>query len=148
MASTGDSLPAESPANPDKLVASCHCGRVKLELPSPPTKLNQCHCSKLSTPSSMLQTLPGLTKSQGICYRYGALWAYYPQDDVLVTAEEPGTRSYVRQDGSCKGIIGFYFCNHCGCMTHWGIQPEHVKEDDPEWNTIGVNTRMLPESAL
>lgn len=127
MASIGDELPAASPPNPDKMVASCHCGRVKIELPSPPTKVNECHCS--------------------LCYRYGALWAYYPRDDVLVTAEEPGLRSYVRQDEGAKGTIGFYHCGHCGCMTHWWVQPEHIKPD-PDWAEMGVNTRMLPESVL
>jgi hypothetical protein len=122
MASNQDSLPAASPQNPDKITASCHCGRVKLELPAPPTQVNECRCS--------------------ICYRYGALWAYYPRDDVLIVADEPGTRAYVRKDGDAKGIIGFYTCAHCGCMTHWGAQPEH------DLARMGVNTRMLPESML
>ncbi|KAB5547381.1 Mss4-like protein [Coniochaeta sp. 2T2.1] len=127
MASSQDELPAGSPPNPEKLTASCHCGRVKLELPAPPTKVNECRCS--------------------ICYRYGALWAYYPRDEVLVTSEEPGMRSYVREDQGAKGTIAFYACNTCNSLTHWWAQPEHVKPT-PDWNRMGVNTRMLPESLL
>jgi hypothetical protein len=124
MASTEDSSAA------NKLTASCHCGRVKLELPAPPTKVNECRCT--------------------ICYRYGALWAYYPRDDVAVTAEDPGQQSYVREDHDegGRGSIGFWSCKHCGCLTHWWSQPEHVKPDANGSVKMGVNTRMLPESAL
>ncbi|KAJ9132957.1 hypothetical protein NKR19_g9200 [Coniochaeta hoffmannii] len=123
-----DSLPPASPSNPSKLTASCHCGGVKLELPSPPTKINECRCS--------------------ICYRYGALWAYYPRADVLVTSEEPGgMRSYVREDECARGSIGFWSCGRCGCLTHWWIEPKHA-ERNPELTKMGVNTRMLPESML
>jgi hypothetical protein len=130
MASTSDS---------PKLTATCHCGRVSLTLPSPPTKINECRCS--------------------ICYRYGALWAYYPRDDVVVTVasssdsdysqDGTGLLSYVREDTDqgAKGTIGFYSCKHCGCMTHWWAQPEHVKPT-PDWSKMGVNTRMLPESLI
>ena len=83
-----------------------------------------------------------------ICYRYGVLWAYYPRDDVVVTAGEPGLRSYVREDQGAEGIIGFYFCAHCGCMTHWSPRDGHVKQGQPEWGHMGVNSRMLPESLM
>lgn len=126
MASNQDSLPAASPGNADKLTASCHCGRVTLELPAAPTHVNECHCS--------------------VCYRYGAVWAYYPRQEVQVVANEPGMRSYVREDAAAggKGSIGFYWCAHCGCMTHWWSQPGHMESGDE----MGVNGRMLPESVL
>lgn len=126
MASKQDSLPAAAAGNADKLTASCHCGRVAIELPAPPTKLNECHCS--------------------ICYRYGAVWAYYPHREVQIVAKEPGLRSYVREDEAQggKGTAGFYCCAHCNCMTHWLSKPEHAYPD----NKMGVNTRMLPEIAL
>lgn len=125
--SSPDKLPETTTPSTNKPIASCHCGRVKLELPAPPTNVNECRCS--------------------ICYRYGALWSYYPRKDVLVTAEEPGTHSYVRDDKDGDGSIGFYFCVHCGCLTHWWGQPDLDKRRG-EGAKMGVNSRMLPESML
>src|SRR6478609_5477786 len=48
------------------LSATCHCGAVTIEIPRPPETVTNRNCS--------------------ICRRYGTLWAYYPADDVRVTA--------------------------------------------------------------
>lgn len=83
---------------PDKPVATCHCGAVKLELPEPPTDILECRCS--------------------VCYRYGALWTYFHLNQVNVsTSGTNSLRRYVREDGD--GNIAFYSCANCGCLTHW-----------------------------
>ncbi|KAI0426172.1 hypothetical protein F5Y09DRAFT_72501 [Xylaria sp. FL1042] len=55
-----------STTDPSALKASCHCGRIAIALPSPPEDINECHCS--------------------VCYKLGAMWAYYPREQVAVTA--------------------------------------------------------------
>ncbi|KAH8164645.1 hypothetical protein CIB48_g3621 [Xylaria polymorpha] len=49
--------------------AICHCGRIAMTLPCPPKDISECHCS--------------------LCYKLGALWAYYPRDEVAVTTSSP-----------------------------------------------------------
>ncbi|KAI0438060.1 hypothetical protein F4803DRAFT_536371 [Xylaria telfairii] len=49
--------------------AICHCGRIAMTLPNPPKDISECHCS--------------------LCYKLGALWAYYPRDEVAVTTSSP-----------------------------------------------------------
>lgn len=153
-----DKLPLPEPLDPAKVIAKCHCGHISVELPSPPTKTNECRCS--------------------VCYRYGALWAYYHRDDVntLVHILAPsaesqaghraqptsssagatsGLGSYVREDGD--GDIAFFFCSRCGCLTHWGptdkrltflreeAEKKGAEADEPR---VGVNCRMLPPSLI
>lgn len=160
--SSDDQLPPPEPAHPSNLTAKCHCGRVNVEIPSLPTKVNECRCS--------------------ICYRYGAQWAYYRQEDVNVVVNVHGTRSapkdrttdqgeppaasesnktanglqhYVRDDSD--GRLGFYFCGYCGCLTHWALTEEglvwieeerRTKGPDAPWKKVGVNSRMLAPHLL
>jgi hypothetical protein len=92
------------------LTANCHCKAVRLTFPSPAKPLNECLCS--------------------ICRRYGALWAYFDQEEVQI--EGGPTEFYVWGD---KGIE-FHRCKKCGCMTHW-------EPADKTGKRIGVNCRML-----
>ncbi|KAK9772855.1 putative CENP-V/GFA domain-containing protein [Seiridium cardinale] len=126
-----DALPEQKPfaSTPQPLTASCHCGRVTLEIPSKPQDICECRCS--------------------ICYRYGALWAYYKRGQVTVTVSAepaPGVsqQSYVRTDEGADGDIGFFWCGHCGCMTHWWKMGQDGPLDDAEAK-MGVNSRMLPK---
>ncbi|KAK6072308.1 hypothetical protein SCUP515_07389 [Seiridium cupressi] len=126
-----DALPAQGPfaSTPQPLAASCHCGRVTLEIPSKPQDICECHCT--------------------ICYRYGALWAYYKRGQVTITVSAepvPGVsqQSYVRTDEGAEGDIGFFWCGHCGCMTHWWKMGQDGPSDDAEAK-MGVNSRMLPK---
>ncbi len=89
-------------------------------MPSRPTTLNDCQCT--------------------VCYKYGALWAYFPRNTVTVIAPGEGSeglQTYVRDDA--KGSISFNRCAHCGCMTHWWGLDTRSAED----YRMGVNFRMM-----
>ena len=78
-------------------LATCHCGRVRVQIPKP-TKLNECHCS--------------------VCYKYGALWAYFKPDEVKIeVADDTTLNKYIRSDSD--GDISFDRCGHCGCLINW-----------------------------
>lgn len=150
LPSDDDKLPPPEPAHPSNLTAKCHCGRINVEIPSLPTKMNECRCS--------------------ICYRYGAMWGYYRYENVNVVVNAHATRSaaqdhppakevgqdgkslqyYVRDD--TEGHLGFYFCGNCGCLTHWapteaGLawleEERRTKGPDAPWKKVGINCRML-----
>lgn len=159
--SSDDQLPPPEPPHPSSLTAKCHCGRISVEMPSLPVKINECRCS--------------------ICYRYGAQWAYYRHEDVNIivniqasrsapkgplaqqepllpsqdSQEAKGLQNYVRSDAD--GNIGFYFCGHCGCLTHWSPtekgtawlkREKEMKGADAPWMKVGVNCRMLAPNLL
>ncbi|KAI1155712.1 Mss4-like protein [Nemania diffusa] len=67
--------------------ATCHCGRITVALPRAPEQINECHCS--------------------VCYKLGALWAYYPRDEVAVTASsEVFPASIVASPPSVSALSG------------------------------------------
>lgn len=108
----------------DALTVRCHCGGIEIQLLSKPEKLNECRCT--------------------VCYAYGALWAYFPRREVSVTTRHGvAVQKYVRS-GEGFGDLSFNRCSQCGCMTHWLGEGER---DGPE-KKMGVNCRMLPESAI
>jgi hypothetical protein len=78
------------------ITASCHCGRVTLEIEAAPVEVTDCTCS--------------------ICRRYGVLWAYYRPSQVRITGE---TKTYQWGEKS----IAFHRCGECGCVSHWA--PAH-----------------------
>lgn len=43
--------------------ASCHCGKVRIEIGTLPATVTDCNCS--------------------LCRRYGALWGYYRRDQGI-----------------------------------------------------------------
>lgn len=126
------------------LAAECHCGRVRVVAPGPPPYRNECSCS--------------------VCYKYGALWAYYRKDTVTIevqghpsvsaadaaaTSPEglPGLDVYIRaDDDGRRAHLTFNRCAHCGCMTHWSCVagPESVEPD----SLVGVNSRLMDEAQL
>jgi hypothetical protein len=77
------------------LVATCHCGAVRVEVPRRPRTLTDCNCS--------------------ICRRYGALWAYYEMRQVRITHPPRATSGYSWGDR----MLRFVRCRRCGCVTHW-----------------------------
>ena len=111
-----DSLP---PYSSTPIIATCHCNGITLILPFPPTSVTECHCS--------------------ICRRYGAIWAYYPHRDALVTAEAGHSNvKYIRSDPGSAGDAEFQFCSKCGCATH----VTSLNEENPE-RMMAVNVRMV-----
>ncbi|MBT8088369.1 MAG: GFA family protein [Gammaproteobacteria bacterium] len=96
------------------LIASCHCGEVRIEMSRKPRSLTQCTCS--------------------VCRRYGARWAYCTRRTARVRCQRSAVTPYTWGDRS----IEFYHCNRCGCLTHY----ESVEKG--ERSRIAVNARMLP----
>lgn len=79
------------------LIASCHCGATRIELPAQPTQAGSCNCS--------------------YCARTGAVWAYY----------KPGELKFLSQEGEAEyapgGLNQHHFCSRCGMQT-WGSSPD------------------------
>ena len=74
---------------------SCHCGAIRIEVPTRPRRLTSCNCS--------------------ICRRNGGLWGYYDPAKVTVIARKADLDRYSWGDK----MIRFVRCAHCGCLTHW-----------------------------
>jgi hypothetical protein len=100
------------------LTGSCHCGAVRVEVPTPPTAATMCNCS--------------------ICRRLGALWSYYPVGTVQVAGHPEHTEGYVWGDRTLTTVR----CRHCGCVTHW----EPLKPDSSAH--MAVNIRNFEPSLL
>ncbi len=75
------------------LGGSCHCGAVRIEVPSAPEWLGSCNCS--------------------FCRRTGSLIAYYPDDGSVRISGE--TVAYIWVDR----MISQHHCPTCGCFTDW-----------------------------
>ena len=72
---------------------SCHCGAVRIEVPSAPEWVGRCNCS--------------------VCRRTGTLMAYYPDDgSVRVTG---ASARYIWGDK----MIALVHCPVCACHSHW-----------------------------
>lgn len=100
------------------LTATCHCGAVKVTVPSKPEWLADCNCS--------------------ICRRNGALWAYYQYHTVQVDAPEGTTDEYIWG----RKVLAFVRCKTCGCVTHWKrIVPVAGSK-------MGVNARNFDPAAI
>ena len=72
---------------------SCHCGAVRIEVPSAPDWIGSCNCS--------------------LCTKLGWLVAYYPDDGSVRVSGE--TMPYIWGDR----MIAIRHCPACGCGTHW-----------------------------
>jgi hypothetical protein len=94
----------------DRLTITCHCKAIRLTFPPLREPANECLCS--------------------VCRRYGALWAYYKEDEVEV--EGDAIEGYAWRGKK----ISFNRCKHCGCMTHYTV----LRDTEPR---VAVNCRML-----
>jgi hypothetical protein len=74
---------------------SCHCGAVRLRLPSTPTVATKCNCS--------------------LCRRIGGPWVYFEFGSVQIEGHPEHTAAYVQGDRTLSTI----HCRTCGCVTHW-----------------------------
>jgi hypothetical protein len=78
---------------------SCHCGAVRLTLPSTPEVATRCNCS--------------------LCRRIGGPWVYFPFGAVTIAGHPEHTMAYVQGDHTLVTIR----CATCGCVTHWEPLP-------------------------
>lgn len=91
--------------------ATCHCGAIRIEIPSRPLEVTNCNCS--------------------ICRRLGSLWAYYDVGTVKVDGHPEHTDEYIQGDKTLRVVR----CKTCGCTTHWEpLDPQRHKR-------LGVNIR-------
>lgn len=112
------------------LIATCHCGATKIELPNPPTSAKECNCS--------------------YCHRTGAIWGYYSPDEVkIIGAEHDAIYS------ASQMVNQHHFCAKCGGNTH-GTSPDWaslynddgtlkpgMSTDLPSERIFGINLRMI-----
>ena len=85
----------DSGLHPELLQGACHCGAVRLTLPSAPETATSCNCS--------------------LCRRTAGIWAYYPLGSVAIEGHPGNTEAYVWGDRSLTN----YRCRTCGIATHW-----------------------------
>ncbi len=81
------------------LQGACHCGAVRITLPSLPAKATKCNCS--------------------LCRRVGGHWAYYEFGTVKIEGHPENTEDYVWGDKSLRTVR----CRTCGSVTHWEPLP-------------------------
>ncbi|HEY1991659.1 MAG TPA: GFA family protein [Gammaproteobacteria bacterium] len=103
------------------VVASCHCGKVTLELEAAPQQVTSCNCS--------------------ICRRYGTLCAYYRPSQVRVSGE---TDTYRWGDKS----IAFHRCTDCGCVTHWTAVDPKIDQDRMGVNARMLAPELLAQARV
>jgi hypothetical protein len=82
---------------------SCHCGSVKLVLPSTPEVATDCNCS--------------------LCRRIGGPWVYYKFGTVEITGHPEATAEYIWGDRTLRTIR----CKTCGCVNLANFAPELIK---------------------
>jgi hypothetical protein len=101
-----------------RVLGSCHCGRVTIQLPDRPGSVTECNCS--------------------LCTKLGSRCVYFAADELRIEGQFD---DYVRSD-IAEPMIRIRRCATCGCWTHW----EPLTE--PPHERIGVNARLLEPSAL
>jgi len=74
---------------------SCHCGAVRLTLPSTPEIATRCNCS--------------------LCRRHSGLWVHVEYGTVKIEGHPESTTEYVWGDKTLRT----FRCRTCGSVTHW-----------------------------
>ncbi len=100
------------------LSATCHCGTIRIDIPSLPSEVTNCNCS--------------------ICRRLGSLWAYYDVGTVTVHGHPQLTQEYIQGDKTLRVVR----CKTCGCTTHY--EPL----DPLLYKRLGVNIRNFEPEAI
>ncbi|WP_025820008.1 GFA family protein [Shewanella marina] len=94
------------------MLAQCHCGNVTISMAAKIEQVTHCNCS--------------------ICYRLGAIWAYFLPEQVQVNCSVTSTKTYRHGDQ----YIDFHHCPVCGCCTHYTMT-ERI-----DMSRVAVNLRM------
>lgn len=103
------------------LIASCHCGGIRIQLPVHPTEAKSCNCT--------------------YCARAGAVWAYYvPQELVFVTRTSEATYA-------SGGMNRHHFCSVCG-MQVWGDSPDWASLYNSDGTPKNGDTNALPTERI
>ena len=105
-------------AEPEDLIATCHCGRTTIRLPRKPDSVTQCICS--------------------LCTKTGFRGVYFGSEELEIAGEFD---SYVRTDLK-QAYLANHRCKACGILTHW------TPLSDPPHERIGVNARLIDEALL
>lgn len=111
------------------LIATCHCGATRIELPALPAAVKSCNCT--------------------FCHRTGAVWGYYDPTELRITAAAHDTVY------APSGMNHHHFCGQCGGNTHgsspdWasmynadGTMKPGMTGGIPEKRIAAVNLRMI-----
>ena len=91
------------------LEASCHCGAVRVTIPTAPAYINECNCS--------------------FCVKRGATWGYFTRAEVIPSGDTSG---YVHAR-MANPFVRVYFCPNCGCTTH-GV----ACDDTIDWTIVNM----------
>ena len=91
--------------------ATCHCGNIVLTAETRLDSITSCNCS--------------------MCFRIGALWAYYTADQVTIDFKSD-TSVYLWGNK----LRSYHSCSLCGCTTHY----TQTREDGT--NRVAMNIRM------
>lgn len=128
---------------------ACHCGRVRITIPSTPAYLNECQCT--------------------LCFKFGARWCYFPKDvvDLEITLDGnttkyslsdpaaasstplPGLDLYIRNDVGYKtepSHTAFNRCGNCGGVAFW-IATIDWAANKPDART-GINSQLFKHEDL
>ena len=73
---------------------SCHCGAVRMTLPSTPELATDCNCSLAA---------------------HRRTWVYFEFGTVQIEGHPEATAEYIWGDKTLRTI----HCKICGCVTHW-----------------------------
>jgi len=101
---------------------SCHCGAVRMEVPSAPEWVGRCNCS--------------------FCKKIGSLMAYFPDDGGVKIEGE--TVAYIWGDR----MISLHHCLTCGCFTDWRSTGDQLTACESSRTRsgigkVGTNARLL-----
>jgi hypothetical protein len=114
------------------IIAHCHCGQTRIELPHPPLSAGECNCT--------------------FCSRTGAIWGYFKPGELHITSDQSDKFYSASGNGN-----EHHFCANCGMQT-WGVSPDWSsmynsdgtpKDGDPTAiptaQTFAVNLRLIDD---
>lgn len=104
------------------LIATCHCGSVRISVPTPPVSVTACNCT--------------------FCSKRGALWAYYPPSEVTLEREDA-------EAVYAPSVVNkHHFCAVCGCTTY-SLTPDWSTGEAQEGvMRLAVNARLFDDFDL